>query len=108
MYFILREGLLTDKNDLPIEEEASERKLNYNPPAQKSLQEIQDLDKDDESLVKYKQTLLGPEALQAGLCVCFGAQCVCTFNDIVRSLQYNDLAQGSHKQQQQICSSQHL
>ncbi|XP_017272226.1 rho GDP-dissociation inhibitor 3 [Kryptolebias marmoratus] len=60
-------GLLTDKNDLPIEEEASERKLNYNPPAQKSLQEIQDMDKDDESLVKYKQTLLGPEALNADL-----------------------------------------
>uniref|UniRef100_A0A8C6KGE8 Rho GDP dissociation inhibitor (GDI) gamma n=1 Tax=Nothobranchius furzeri TaxID=105023 RepID=A0A8C6KGE8_NOTFU len=43
-------------------EEDNERKLNYNPPAQKSLQEIQEMDKDDESLVKYKQTLLGPEA----------------------------------------------
>ncbi|XP_037545454.1 rho GDP-dissociation inhibitor 3 [Nematolebias whitei] len=60
-------GLLTDKIDLPIEEEDNERKLNYNPPAQKSLQEIQEMDKDDESLVKYKQTLLGPDALNADL-----------------------------------------
>lgn len=58
-------GLLADKNDLPIEDEEDERNLNYNPPAQKSLQEIQELDKDDESLVKYKQTLLGPEAMLA-------------------------------------------
>ncbi|XP_028267126.1 rho GDP-dissociation inhibitor 3 [Parambassis ranga] len=53
-------GLLAEK-DLPVEEEEDERKLNYHPPAQKSLQEIQDLDKDDESLVKYKQTLLGAD-----------------------------------------------
>ncbi|XP_073351025.1 rho GDP-dissociation inhibitor 1-like [Pagrus major] len=52
-------GLMADKKDLPIEEEGDERNLNYNPPAQKSLEEIQKLDKDDESLVKYKQTLLG-------------------------------------------------
>ncbi|CAB1447722.1 unnamed protein product [Pleuronectes platessa] len=52
-------GLVADKKDLAIEEEVDERNLNYNPPAQKTLQEIQDLDKDDESLVKYKQTLLG-------------------------------------------------
>ncbi|XP_034448779.1 rho GDP-dissociation inhibitor 3 [Hippoglossus hippoglossus] len=52
-------GLVADKKDLAIEEVEDERNLNYNPPAQKTLQEIQDLDKDDESLVKYKQTLLG-------------------------------------------------
>lgn len=33
--------------------------LNYKPPAQKTLQEIQELDQDDESLRKYKETLLG-------------------------------------------------
>lgn len=33
--------------------------VNYKPPAQKSLQEIQQLDQDDESLRKYKETLLG-------------------------------------------------
>uniref|UniRef100_A0A3B3UHL7 Rho GDP dissociation inhibitor (GDI) gamma n=1 Tax=Poecilia latipinna TaxID=48699 RepID=A0A3B3UHL7_9TELE len=45
-------------SNLAIEEEDEDRNLNYNPPAQKSLQEIQEMDKDDESLVKYKQTLL--------------------------------------------------
>uniref|UniRef100_A0A672GE47 Rho GDP dissociation inhibitor (GDI) gamma n=1 Tax=Salarias fasciatus TaxID=181472 RepID=A0A672GE47_SALFA len=58
---------MTDKNNLPIEEEEDEHNLNYNPPARKSLQEIQELDKDDESLVKYKQTLLGPETIMADL-----------------------------------------
>ena len=31
----------------------------YKPPAEKSLDEIKTLDADDESLVKYKQQLLG-------------------------------------------------
>ncbi|XP_022612637.1 rho GDP-dissociation inhibitor 1-like [Seriola dumerili] len=60
-------GLMADKKDLPIEEEEDERNLNYNPPALKSLQEIQELDKDDESLVKYKQTLLGTGPVTADL-----------------------------------------
>ncbi|MEE6524741.1 hypothetical protein FKM82_024365 [Ascaphus truei] len=34
-------------------------KLHYKPPPQMSLQEIQELDKDDESLAKYKKSLLG-------------------------------------------------
>ncbi|KAK7930758.1 hypothetical protein WMY93_007153 [Mugilogobius chulae] len=33
--------------------------VNYKPPAQKTVQEIHELDKDDESLRKYKETLLG-------------------------------------------------
>ncbi|XP_063077636.1 rho GDP-dissociation inhibitor 1 [Engraulis encrasicolus] len=33
--------------------------VNYKPPAQKTLQEIAELDKDDESLRKYKEALLG-------------------------------------------------
>ncbi|KAF4092683.1 hypothetical protein AMELA_G00023540 [Ameiurus melas] len=33
--------------------------VNYKPPAQKSLQEIQEMDKHDESLRKYKEALLG-------------------------------------------------
>lgn len=40
--------------------------VNYKPPAQKSVKEIQDLDKDDESLRKYKETLLGPGVTCAG------------------------------------------
>lgn len=34
--------------------------VNYKPPAQKTVQEIHELDKDDESLRKYKEALLGP------------------------------------------------
>lgn len=62
---------MADKRDLPIEEEEYERSLNYNPPAQKSLEEIQELDKDDESLLKYKQTLLGTLPIAAGVYVCY-------------------------------------
>lgn len=42
--------------------EEGENVVNYKPPAQKSLQEIQELDKDDESLRKYKEALLGKAA----------------------------------------------
>ncbi|KPP63776.1 rho GDP-dissociation inhibitor 1-like [Scleropages formosus] len=40
-------------------ENEDKESVNYRPPAQKSLQEIQELDKDDESLCKYKEALLG-------------------------------------------------
>ncbi|XP_026208061.1 rho GDP-dissociation inhibitor 1 [Anabas testudineus] len=39
--------------------EEADSAVNYKPPAPKSLQEIQELDKDDESLRKYKEALLG-------------------------------------------------
>ncbi|KAM4595417.1 rho GDP-dissociation inhibitor 1-like [Fundulus diaphanus] len=39
--------------------------VNYKPPAQKSVKEIQELDKDDESLRKYKEVLLGPGVTEA-------------------------------------------
>ncbi|XP_067551871.1 rho GDP-dissociation inhibitor 2 isoform X3 [Pseudorca crassidens] len=41
------------------EDEELDGKLNYKPPPQKSLKELQEMDKDDESLAKYKKTLLG-------------------------------------------------
>ncbi|MED6245146.1 hypothetical protein ATANTOWER_032105 [Ataeniobius toweri] len=61
------------EQDLTLEQlkqiaEANEEKesdINYKPPAQKSLQEIQELDKDDESLRKYKEALLGKVAVVA-------------------------------------------
>lgn len=46
--------------------EESEGSVNYKAPAQKSLQEIQELDKDDESLRRYKEALLGKAAVVAG------------------------------------------
>lgn len=42
--------------------------VNYKAPAQKSLQEIQELDKDDESLRKYKEALLGSGSVAIGVC----------------------------------------
>lgn len=41
----------------------------YQAPAKKSVDEIQKLDADDESLVKYKQALLGTTC--TGLCHIF-------------------------------------
>jgi len=49
----------------PIADEEPEQAAGYKAPEQKSVSEIQQLDADDESLVRYKQTLLGelpPEA----------------------------------------------
>ncbi|XP_072225650.1 rho GDP-dissociation inhibitor 1 [Leuresthes tenuis] len=43
----------------------SDTSVNYKPPAQKSLDEIKELDKDDESLRKYKEALLGKAAVVA-------------------------------------------
>ncbi|XP_073444302.1 rho GDP-dissociation inhibitor 1 [Dendrobates tinctorius] len=45
---------------IAAENEEDEHSVNYKPPAQKTIQEIQALDKDDESLRKYKEALLGP------------------------------------------------
>uniref|UniRef100_A0ABI7ZWG3 Rho GDP dissociation inhibitor beta n=1 Tax=Felis catus TaxID=9685 RepID=A0ABI7ZWG3_FELCA len=53
---------MTEKDpEAHLEEDVDEldSKLNYKPPPQKSLKELQEMDKDDESLIKYKKTLLG-------------------------------------------------
>ncbi|KAJ8331953.1 hypothetical protein SKAU_G00430690 [Synaphobranchus kaupii] len=44
-------------------ENESTESVDYRAPAQKSLQEIQELDKDDESLQKYKEALLGSTSI---------------------------------------------
>ncbi|XP_039595152.1 rho GDP-dissociation inhibitor 1 [Polypterus senegalus] len=44
---------------IAAENAVDESSVNYKPPAQKSLKEIQELDKEDESLCKYKEALLG-------------------------------------------------
>jgi len=50
---------MADGQDLkPIDNEDPEETPGYKAPAQKSIQEIQNQDQDDESLVKYKQALL--------------------------------------------------
>lgn len=54
--------LLTDKEgrQLPPDEALDEAVPEYRAPGRKSLQELQQLDPEDESLAKYKQALLGP------------------------------------------------
>lgn len=63
---------MTEKDPEPhLEEDDDELdgKLNYKPPPQKSLKELQEMDKDDESLIKYKKTLLGDGPVVAGVCL---------------------------------------
>ena len=57
--------IITDYNNMadepelkPIDNEEPEETPGYKPPAKKSLDEIKCMDQDDESLVKYKETLL--------------------------------------------------
>lgn len=40
--------------------------VNYRAPAQKTVQEIHELDKNDDSLRKYKEALLGSGATETG------------------------------------------
>ncbi|KAM5153046.1 rho GDP-dissociation inhibitor 1-like [Mantella aurantiaca] len=50
---------MADRSEIKPVEDEDECDLNYRAPEKKSLQEIQELDKEDESLMKYKQALLG-------------------------------------------------
>ena len=52
---------------VPIENEEPEETPGYKAPAQKSIDEIKNLDADDESLVKYKETLLAGVDPAAGI-----------------------------------------
>lgn len=45
--------------EIAVPDEECETNVNYKPPAQKTLEEIHELDKEDESLRKYKEALLG-------------------------------------------------
>nr|XP_031540972.1 rho GDP-dissociation inhibitor 1-like [Vicugna pacos] len=47
------------------ETEEDEHSVNHKPPAQKSIQEVQELDQDDEGLRKYREALLGRVAVPA-------------------------------------------
>lgn len=52
-----------EKVQVEQEEEDDPNKPIYKPPAEKSIQEILQTDQDDESLKKYKETLLGKETI---------------------------------------------
>uniref|UniRef100_A0A3P8VE70 Rho GDP-dissociation inhibitor 1 n=1 Tax=Cynoglossus semilaevis TaxID=244447 RepID=A0A3P8VE70_CYNSE len=60
-------------------ENEEQEKVTYKTPAQKTLQEIHELDKDDESLRKYKETLLGRGIMNTGNAFCL---CVCKKQEI--------------------------
>ena len=63
----MAEDDLTPEQLAAIAAENEEPELvNYKPPAQKSVKEIHELDKDDESLRKYKEALLGPGISEEG------------------------------------------
>ena len=49
-----------------VDDEEPEETPGYKAPAQKTLDEIKNLDADDESLVKYKEQLLGAAAAASG------------------------------------------
>ena len=55
-----------------IESEEPEETPGYKAPAKKTLEEIQKQDEDDESLVRYKQTLLAGVDAGAGPYLFYG------------------------------------
>lgn len=55
---------MSDPNEISDEESP-----NYTPPPEKPLQQILDADKEDESLQKYKQALLGQVAAEGAVIV---------------------------------------
>lgn len=52
-------GTMAEAEDKPTVEDEHEDDPNYKPPAQKSVKEIVEADQEDESLRKYKESLLG-------------------------------------------------
>ena len=59
---------MSSKEDELSQELEEELDLNYKAPPQKSLQELIEADKEDASLAKYKESLLG-NAISGGLVV---------------------------------------
>uniref|UniRef100_A0A452FJF4 Rho GDP-dissociation inhibitor 1 n=1 Tax=Capra hircus TaxID=9925 RepID=A0A452FJF4_CAPHI len=76
---------------IAAENEEDEHSVNYKPPAQKSIQEIQELDKDDESLRKYKEALLGRVAVSAGKWAPVGCVDTCRFSGVAFLSNAGDL-----------------
>lgn len=55
-------GSSGDKEIVEVEAPATDPEENYKPPPEKSIEEILEADKEDESLRKYKEALLGEVA----------------------------------------------
>ena len=58
---------MAEQEPTPIDNEEPEETPGYKAPAQKTLDEIKNLDNDDESLVRYKETLLAGVDPAAGI-----------------------------------------
>lgn len=58
----------TEPEHIGVPEEELEAESNYKPPPEKSIEQLLEADKEDESLRKYKETLLG-DAKSGGLIV---------------------------------------
>lgn len=50
---------MSNDKDVELENENNDVDLNYQPPPQKTIEEIVNADQEDESLRKYKEALLG-------------------------------------------------
>lgn len=73
-----------------VEDEEPEETPGYKAPAQKTVDEIQQLDADDESLVRYKQALLGN--LPAGKLKVISSHCpINIFADPCTKTSYQDI-----------------
>lgn len=59
---------LKDSMENHVEEQEPEVESNYKPPPEKTIEQLLEADKEDESLRKYKETLLG-EAKSGGVIV---------------------------------------
>lgn len=64
-------------------EEEIEVESNYKPPPEKTIEQILEADKEDESLRKYKETLLG-EAKSGGIVVG-----LCSLDCLTKRIQWN-------------------
>uniref|UniRef100_A0A3B4ZB04 Rho GDP-dissociation inhibitor 1 n=1 Tax=Stegastes partitus TaxID=144197 RepID=A0A3B4ZB04_9TELE len=69
--------IISDQSRISLKARKEHRDLtpNYKPPAQKSLQEIQELDKDDESLHKHKKAFLGKKGVKVDKSDCMVGSC---------------------------------
>ena len=60
---------MADEDNTPVEVEHQEEEANYQPPPEKSIDDMLQHDKDDEALQKYKAALLGDSVAGSGAVV---------------------------------------
>ena len=80
LFMFLRKAEMADTEPQHIEavEEDLEAESNYKPPPEKTIEQLLQADAEDESLRKYKETLLG-EAKAGGVVVGEKKKCIFLF-----------------------------